>query len=77
MFIPRGFFLAVLAFGFSTQAFSQCSGSMAITNPAEHATVNSHFQISAAASSSCSIPHPVYVAREKFSPDMHWLTAEC
>jgi Big-like domain-containing protein len=55
MFIPRYFFLVVLALGFSTQALSQCSGSMAITNPTEHATVNSHFQISAAASSSCSI----------------------
>lgn len=55
MFIPRAFFLVVLALGFSAQALSQCSGSMAVTNPAEHATVNSHFQIDAAASSSCSI----------------------
>jgi hypothetical protein len=55
MYIPRALFLVVLALSFSTQALSQCSGSMAITNPTEHATVNSHFQISAAASSSCSI----------------------
>ena len=77
MFILRVFFLVVLALGFSTQAILQCSGSMAIINPSEHATVNSHFQISAAASSSCSITHPVYVAREKLSPDPLWLTAEC
>jgi len=55
MFISRAFFLLILALGFSTRALSQCSGSMAVTNPAEHATVSSHFQIDAAASSSCSI----------------------
>lgn len=55
MFIPRVFFLVVIALGFSTPVLSQCSGSMAVTNPTEHTTVSSHFQIDAAASSSCSI----------------------
>jgi len=75
MFIPV-FFPRWIALSFSTQAILQCSGSMAIINPTEHATVNSHFQISAAASSSCSITHPVYVARERLSPDPLWLNAD-
>lgn len=55
MFISRAFFLLILALACSTRALSQCSGSMAVTNPTDHATVNSHFQIDAVASSSCSI----------------------
>jgi Bacterial Ig domain len=55
MFIARTFLLIALALGFSTPALSQCSGSIGITTPANGATVNSHFQINAAASSSCAI----------------------
>lgn len=55
MFIARTFLLLVLALGFSTRALSQCSGSISITTPANGAIVNSHFQINAAASSSCAI----------------------
>jgi hypothetical protein len=55
MSITRICFLIVLAFGFSTRALTQCSGSMKVINPADGATVNSHFQVDAAASSSCSI----------------------
>lgn len=55
MSIARICFLIVLALGFSSRALSQCSGSMKVINPADGATVNSHFQVDAAASSSCSI----------------------
>lgn len=43
------------ALALSTEAAAQCSGSVKIVSPQEGATVNSHFQINATASSSCSI----------------------
>jgi hypothetical protein len=55
MFLARRLSLVALILGFSTGALSQCSGSMNIVTPAEGATVNSHFQIDAVASSSCPI----------------------
>lgn len=54
MFI-RLFSLIALVLGFSTGALSQCSGSINVINPTEGATVTSHFQIDAIASSSCPI----------------------
>ena len=53
--LPRTLLLVTLFLGFSSQAFPQCSGSVAIINPTEGARVSSHFQMDAAASSSCSV----------------------
>lgn len=54
MLLPR-MLLFFLCLGFSSQALSQCSGSITIVNPAEGAQVSSHFQINATASSSCAV----------------------
>jgi hypothetical protein len=53
--LSRTLLLFTLFLGFSSQVFSQCSGSMTIVNPGEGARVSSHFQIDAAVASSCSV----------------------
>ena len=55
MFLARISFFIVLFLGSSFQALSQCSGSINISSPAEGASVTSHFEINAVASSACPI----------------------